>query len=120
MDTRRLPLEHDVAVALRHRSDVVRHPLNRRARDEIPGADLPRDGAGAADPNRNVGGLQGRKEIFQRRQIHADDMVCRAFSPQGHRLIPEPEHDIMSLFLRALGCHERQRRRRRIVGASTA
>ena len=47
------------------RLDVVRHTLDRRTRDEIPGADLPRHSAGPADPDGNTCGLHGCQQIFQ-------------------------------------------------------
>src|SRR5713101_4183896 len=109
--------ECHVAVTFGDGFDVVRHALDRRARDEIPGTDLPRHGAGPADPDGNIRGLHGCQQIFQRRQIHPRHMIRSSFAPERHGFIPEPEHDLVPLLLHNIRCHERRCCHRGIVRA---
>jgi len=51
--------EADALVAFQQGRDIVRHPLDRRAVNQIVPADLAGDGTGTAHPDRHAQGLHG-------------------------------------------------------------
>ena len=60
-----LKLKRDITVSVDDRLDVIRHPLNDRAQNQILLSHLPRDRAGTADPDRDGFSLRSGQKILQ-------------------------------------------------------